>query len=327
MRFATLSHLLSHENIRFIPKSWIKDDLIVSPELDVMGTKGYVIALRLLPQEIIGSPQDKIREKILNAAVFAQDELGVDVVQLGALTTSVTDGGVWLTQRKEYTGFVTHGDSYTAAVTCQTVMKTLDLLKEKPSDETLAVVGAYGVIGEAVSKILVPQFSRSILIGRRKEKLRKLASELEGCFNITTKLGTKHADVVITATSHPTALLESKHLKQNAIVVDVSQPVNLSAEVCRQRSDIIRIDGGYVSFPVESALPIPGLPKGKVFACIAEVIMQAMEEERSHHVGSIDLGHLRRTEEWGEKYGFKLEGLTNFGESIKIGTYEGKKGA
>ena len=316
MKFATLSHLLYKDNLQYIPKSWIKDDLIISPELDVMGTKGYVIALKLLPQQIMGLPHDKVRQKILDAAVFAYDELGVEVLQLGALTTSITDGGVWLVKQDKYNGLVTHGDSYTAAVTCQAVMKSLSLLEKKPSEQILAIVGSYGIIGEAVSKILVPRFSHSVLIGRRKEKLEELASKLEGNCKTTTRLETKNADIIITATSHPTALLESKHIKEKAIVVDVSQPVNLSAEVCKRRTDVIRVDGGYVDFPIESSLPIPGLPPGKTFACIAEVVMQAMENERENHVGSIDPDYLHKTEKWAEKYGFTLNELTNFGKPL-----------
>ena len=318
MKFATLSHLLNQDNLKFIPESWIKDNLIVSPELDVMGTKGYVVALKLFPEQMMNLPAGKIKQIVFNAAVFTQEELGVEIIQLGALTTSVTDGGVWLVKQEGYNGLVTHGDSYTAAVTCQAVIKCLNFLKKKPSEQILAIVGSYGIIGEAVSKILVPQFSHSILIGRKKEKLNKLASKLEGSFNTSTKLETKKADVVITATSHPTALLESEHLKEKAIVVDVSQPVNLSAEVCKHRNDVIRIDGGYVDFPVKSPLPIPGLPPGKTFACIAEVIMQAMENEHENHVGSIDLNYLDKTKKWAKKYGFLLNKLTNFGQPLNL---------
>jgi predicted amino acid dehydrogenase len=103
-------------------------------------------------------------------------------------------------------------------------------------------------------------------------------------------------------------------LKQHAIVIDVSQPPNLSKVVCRQRPDICRIDGGYVDFPGE--IPIPGMPVGKNFACIAEVIMQAIENERKNHVGSIDLTHLRTTELWAKKYGFILKELTNYGKPV-----------
>jgi len=317
MRFATISHLLNETNIGSIPRSWIKDDIIVSPELDVNGAKGFVIALKKLPKEVMGSSKDEIRQYVLKAAVFAQNELDVDLVQLGALTTSVTSGGEWLVDQREYTGFVTHGDSYTAAVTCQAVYKALGLFGKNPYELVLAVVGAYGIIGEAVSKILVPRFKHSILIGRREHKLEELSNKLEGDFETSVKLETKKADVVVTATSHPMALLKSENLKKDAVVVDVSQPPNLSHEVCKSRPDVFRVDGGYVSFPEEYAFPIPGMPRGKNFACIAEVVMQALEDEPGNHVGGIDLGFLHKTEKWGRKYGFLLNELTSFGETIK----------
>jgi predicted amino acid dehydrogenase len=259
-------------------------------------------------------PRETVRKYILDAALFLQKDYGVDIIQLGALTTSVTDGGVWVAKQKEYIGYVNHGDSYTAAVTCQVVLKALHFFDQEPSDQIIAIVGAYGVIGEAVSKILVPQFQHAILIGRRKEKFKDLEKNINGDFETTVELKTKETDVIVTATSHPDALLQPEHLAKDAIIVDVSQPPNLTYEVCQQRPDIHRIDGGYVDFPVQ--IVIPGMPPGKNFACIAEVIMQAMENERKNHVGSIDLHHLRTTEQWAEKYGFILKELTNYGKRV-----------
>jgi len=319
MKFATIGHLIDEKSSKQLPKTWIHKKLIVSPEIDIDGTKGHIIGLMLTAQQIMGLPRNKIRQDILDAALFAQNELDVDVIQLGALTTSVTSGGRWLADQKEYAGFVNHGDSYTAAVTCLAVRKALNLFKKNPSDVILAVVGAYGVIGEAVSKLLVPQFSHSILIGRREEKLKELERNLKGSFDTTIDLKTKDADIIVTATSHPKALLKSDHLKEDAIIVDVSQPPNLLPDVCRNRPDICRIDGGYVDFPKEHHIPIPGMPIGKLFSCIVEVIMQAMENEHKNHVGCIDLEHLRKTEKWAKKYGYTLNELTNFGKTIDQG--------
>lgn len=314
MKFATIGHLIDEKTIEEFPKSWIHNKLIVFPEMNVNEMKGYLTALTLTARQIIELPREVIRKNILDAALYVQNELDVDLIQLGALTTSVTDGGVWVTKQKEYTGYVNHGDSYTAAVTCQTVIKALNFFNRESIDQVLAIVGAYGVIGEAISKILVPQFKHSILIGRREEKLQELKILLKGNFETTTDIKTKNADIVVTATSHPTALLNSNHLKKNAIVVDVSQPPNLSYDICQKRPDIHRIDGGLVNFPMK--IPTSVIPAGKNFACIVEVIMQALENERENHVGSIDLIHLRKTEKWAKKYGFTLNELTNFGKAL-----------
>jgi len=314
MKFATIGHFLDEKNTDQFPESWIHGNLIVSPELNVHGIKGYITGLTLTARQMMELPRETVRKHILDAALFLQNELGVDVIQLGALTTSVTDGGAWVVKQREYRGYVNHGDSYTAAVTCQATLKALTLFQKNPSDQVLAIIGAYGVIGEAVSKILVPQFRHAILIGRRQEKFKKLEENVEGDFETTVELKTKEVDIIVTATSHPTALLQSEHLKKNAIVVDVSQPPNLSSIVCKQRLDVCRIDGGLVDFPIK--IIIPGMPKGKNFACFVEVIMQALENERENHVGSINLTHLRKTEKWAEKYGFTLNELTNFGKPL-----------
>ena len=316
MKFASLSHLIDEKTRESIPKTFFHDDLIISPELNIRETKGYIIALNLTAKQIMKLPRENIRAKILNAALFAQEELNVELIQLGALTTSVTEGGKWIVDQPGFKGFINHGDSYTAAITCQTVIKILKDFNKDPSEAVLAIVGAYGIIGEAVSKILVPKFYKSILIGRRMDKLKDLESSLKGNFETSTNMITKDADVIVTATSHPEALLESENMKKNAIIVDVSQPPNLSREMCQKRPDIFRIDGGYVEFPLESPIPIPGMPVGKNFACFAEVIMQAMENERNNHVGTVDMNHLEKTEKWGNKYGFILKELTNFGEKI-----------
>jgi fatty aldehyde-generating acyl-ACP reductase len=314
MKFATIGHLRYEEDIFQFPRSWIQGNLAVSPELDVRGTKGYITGLTLTAHQMMELPREVVRQHILDAAIFLQERFDVEVIQLGALTTSVTDGGVWMTKQKAYEGFVNHGDSYTAAVTCQSVVKGMRFFQKEPSEHRIAIVGAYGVIGEAVSKLLVPEFQHAILIGRKKEKFKDLEEHLQGDFETTVELKTKEADVIVSATSHPEALLRSEHLGRDAIVVDVSQPPNLSVEVCRQRPDVHRIDGGIVDFPVP--IVIPGMPPGKNFACIAEVIMQAMENERKNHVGSIDINYLHKTEKWANKYGFLLNELTNFGQSI-----------
>ena len=316
MKFAILGHLIGEQTPNQPPNDWtVEENMFVSPEFNFNGAKGYGISIKFSPKQMMELPRDKVRQKILDAALFAQNELGVGLIQLGGLATSVTSGGVWLAEEKQYQGFVNHGDSYTSAVTCQTVFKILNMFEKKHSELVIAIIGAYGIIGEAVSKLLVPKFSHSILIGPRKEKLRELEVKLNGSFETTVDLKTRGADVIVAATNHPAALLNSYHLKEKAIVIDVSQPPNISSEICQQRPDVFRVDGGYVDFPTSYSIPF--MPSGKIFACIVEIIMQVMENERQNHVGSIDLEHLYKTRKWAGKYGFTLNELTNFGKVIK----------
>jgi len=314
MKFGTIGHLIDEKTIDLIPKNWVNEKYIVSPEMDIKGTKGHLIVLKKTAKEVMNLPKEEIRQIILDAAIYAQNEYRIDLIQLGALTTSVTSGGNWLINQPEYKGYITHGDSYTAAVTCQAVNKILEIKKEKSMDLSLAIVGAYGIIGEAISKKLASLFKKTILIGPKIEKLYDLTNKINGNYEISTDLRTNNADAIITATNHPAALLDSQNLKKNAIVIDVSQPPNLSMEICINRPDVIRVDGGIVNFPAD--YPIPGLPKGKILACIAELIMQALEDENKNHINSINLKHLNKTEKWAKKHGFELKELTNFGFTI-----------
>lgn len=314
MKFATIGHLIDKSTIKLIPKDWIHEKYIISPKIEIENTSGHFIALKLTPEQIMGQPRAKIQNEILKAIIFAQNELHIDLIQLGALTTSVTNGGKWILEQNEYDGYINHGDTYTASVACQAVLKTLKKFNKNPKEQKIAIVGAYGIIGEAVSKILVPKFFHSILIGRKEQKLKELMKKLKGNFETAISMNTIDADVILTATNHTTSLLESQHLKKEAIIIDVAQPPNLSYNVCNERPDICRIDGGFVDF--KKNIEIPGLPPGKILSCVAEVIMQAMENERKNYVGSIDLRYLYTTEKLAKKYGFTLNELTNFGNPI-----------
>lgn len=316
MKFASIGPLIKEVQSRQFPAEWKHNDLIISPKINIYNTSGYIVGMKFSPDEMLTKPRDYIQQEIINTASFLNKEFDVDVVQLGGFTTSVTRGGEVFLNQQTFHGYVTHGDSYTAAVTCQAIERILSLKEKDPSKLTLAIIGAYGIIGEALTKILTPQFNKTYLIGRRIDKLINLQKKIQkkNDAKISTELLTKKADVIITATNHPKTLLSSNLLKKNVIIIDVSQPPNVSRDLCTKRPDIVRIDGGYVHFPFESYIPF--MEKDKIFACIAEVIMQALENNKENHVGAIDFNYLKKTEQWGKKYGFILRELTNFGKIL-----------
>lgn len=318
MKFASIGPLIEDLKFKQFPKEWIHGNLAISPEIPIYHTSGHMVGMNISPEKMLQKPREQIQQDIIDAAAYLGQTFNIDIIQLGGFTTSVTNGGKSFLHQNIYKGYVTHGDSYTAAVTYEAVEKVMDIKELDPSDLTCAIIGAYGIIGEALTKLLIPRFQKTILIGRRTEKLDQLTSQLnaDDNFQTTTELKTNTADIVVTATNHPTALLTSNHLKQNACVIDVSQPPNLALDVCRKRPDIFRVDGGYVNFPFKTHIPF--MEQGKIFACIAEGIMQALETHKNHRVGSIDLEYLRTTRKWAEKYQFTLKNLTNFGKELEI---------
>ncbi len=75
MKFATIGHLLDEKNIEQFPESWIHGNLVVSPELDVHGTKGYITGLTLTARQMMELPRELVRKHILDAAFFSKMNL------------------------------------------------------------------------------------------------------------------------------------------------------------------------------------------------------------------------------------------------------------
>ena len=88
--------------------------------------EGYIIAVLLNGRQMMSLPKEKTRKRILDAVFYTQNELKVDVIGLGSLIASVTDGGAWLVQQPDVDVSITHGDTFTVAVAQQGIEKILE---------------------------------------------------------------------------------------------------------------------------------------------------------------------------------------------------------
>jgi predicted amino acid dehydrogenase len=303
--------------IRFLPK---KFDILPWANFDVFGkAEGWIIVVFLTGEQMLTLPRRYVQDRILEAVLFAQDRLGANLVGLGAYTAPLTDSGKWLVKQDSVRINITHGDSYSVAIAIEGIHKIVRELKLESRMLDLAIVGAYGLIGKAMARLLSSEFKSMLLIGRNELKLEKLKEELKNFGNITASTNISdivRSDIIITATSYPGALIQPQHIKEKAIIYDIAQPINVSKGVCEKRPDIIRIDGCFVKIPGIDLKADMGPPKGTTFSCLAETIMQALEDDDEDHVGEIDLSHVKRTSEWQKKYGFKHADFTNFGHTI-----------
>jgi len=282
---------------------------------------GHIILIWLTGAQVMDPSKNKtVKKRILDATLYAQNCLGCDVVGLGALTASVTKSGEWLTQIPEVKVSITHGDSYAAALAIQGVEEIIKKINLPKKDSTLAVIGATGIIGEAVSLALAPKFDKLILIGRNVFQLKALQEKVATCgcqAEIDYDLiQVRNADIVITATSAPKAIIKPEHLKQNAVVFEVSQPRNVPLAVIKQRSDILLIDGSIASVPQNIKFWWMSLPPQHTFGCMAETILQTMVNDKNHHVGKIDLSFMDTVLERGRLFGFPAAQFTSFGKDV-----------
>lgn len=270
--------------------------------------KGWIIGCPLAASQMLKN-RKLAKKKILKTAKLAE-KLGVKIIGLGALISSLTNGGLELANKIRTP--LTTGNSYTVAVTLEGVNK---IIKEKNIDLRLswiAIIGATGSTGEAVSKILASKAFKLILIGRTPKHLYSLADSLcEINPKIVAEVSTDvrsiiKADIVIVATSAIEALVKQEHLKIGAVVYDITQPQNVSPDIIKIRKDILVIDGGLVETPGINFHFNFGLPREIAFACLAETMLLALEGkfDRSF-VGRVKIDQVKKLKELGEKYGFR----------------------
>ena len=306
-----------------------KKSFVVASHFQIFDkAEGWLVGLTLTPQQMKNLPKEKVQKKILEAVLFSQEKLGAELLMLGALTSPLTSAGRWLTENPKIKLKITNGNTYTAVISIEAVEKAARLANLDLSQIKIAIVGATGVIGEAITKHFNQKEVNLILVGRTQEKLQRLRSSLTGQnYELTNDL-TKiiQADIVVTATSHPTALIRPELLKENAIVVDVAEPPDVPSNIAETRPDIVCIDGGRVKTKGVDLKMKLGLPKNTSFACMSEVILQALEEEKENHIGSINPKHMKKTQEWAKKWGFELADFTSFNKPVSLVEFKRPKG-
>jgi len=298
---------------------------VVASHFDIIGqAEGYIVGIALTPRQINSPQKAVVRKKILAATLYAQNKLGCDFLMLGGLTAPATTAGLFLTENPQVKLNVTTGNAYTAAITLHSVYEAAKKAKLNLADLTIAVIGATGTIGDAVSRILENQVKDLILVGIDDDKLKKLDAKMQKSNHIATKdlTAISRADIIVTATSHPEALIDPKILKRKSIVIDVAEPSDMPKDFELQRPDVINIDGGRAKWPNVNPGKILGLPDNVGFACITEGMMMTLENDRQPHVGTIDLDYLRKTEEWGKKYGWDVADFTSFNKPVPESKFE-----
>jgi acetylornithine/succinyldiaminopimelate/putrescine aminotransferase/predicted amino acid dehydrogenase len=186
-RFAFLMHPLDVENYHQFDESLLAfseselkeltgkwNDLIepfvVSRTLitSSCGKKAYgeFIGVPRTTEELVEMPKKQALDE-LKAAIMLAKERGAKIVGLGAYTSVVSMGGLYV---KDEGVPVTTGNSYTVVAAIDAVNTALKRLEIPTSYTTAAVIGAAGAIGKGLSMLLSETVSSLILIGNPNNK-------------------------------------------------------------------------------------------------------------------------------------------------------------
>lgn len=290
-------------------------------------TNGCFIVATFIP-DMIEKDIWAIFAKVVRACKVAE-KAGVGIVTLGGFTSIVAERiGRDIAHQVDVP--VTTGNTLTAAMVIDGLVKASDLVGRDISSAKVAIIGGTGDIGSACAKVLVNKVKELTITGRTKANLRKLRAELskvrKAKIIATTDnlMAVRDADIVISAASAVSAILNIDWFKPGSIICDVGYPKNISYTPTN-REDIFVFSGGLVkpptplSFPIDIGLPSPDA----IYGCFSEAIILALEkryENFSFGRGNITPERIDQIRDLGKKHGFEVAdfywGNRLIGESI-----------
>jgi fatty aldehyde-generating acyl-ACP reductase len=338
-KFSFIIHPLDIQDFtRMFPKAGYLPDFVLEgitrflPPFKVSEIKGFqstgsdvegeLICSPVTSRQLLSLPVKVSQRKILSAVKLAAKN-GAKIVGLDALTAVVGDGGVTIARNAGIP--VTTGNSYTVFIALEGTKKAAEVMGIDWSGANVVILGATGSIGSVWAQMLARENRYLTLVARRQSKLEllseKILYETGLAVKITSNLkaALREADVVITLNSVLEAPLEPEDLKTGAVVCDVARSRDVSRKVVEKRKDVLVIEGGVIDVPGKPEFNFNfGVPLGKCFACMAEVMILALEKRyESYSLGrEITIGQVEEMGRLAQKHGFKLAGLCRFEKCI-----------
>ena len=306
----------------FFPPVYISEIKGIRSVKTGRSTNGWFVACPLTPARMMSLPAPVVYRKIIQTGQMAE-KLGANMLGLGAFTSVVGDGGV--TIAKSLNIPVTTGDSYTVAIAVKAILAAAQKMDIPLHEATLAVVGGSGAIGSVCAEMLAPAVRKIILLGKNRPERLKIAAaraRAAGCPEVVTStdmLDLRAAHLVVTVTSAIDTIIEPHHLREGAVICDVSRPRDVSRAVVEERQDVLVIEGGMVEIPgpVDFGFDF-GLPPKMAFACMAETIALTLEGRLENFTlgKSITLEQVQTIDRIATGHGFALGGFRSFERAI-----------
>lgn len=285
--------------------------------------EGDMILVSLLPDQILTLNADFVLKKVIEAGKVAE-KLGDKIVGLGAYASQVGRKGVLIAENLNIP--VTTGSSYTVTVAIEATVKAAESAGIELPKAKIVVIGATGAIGNVCSKLLVRQGAQLTIVARNYPRLAALKKEMlniapSAIIDIQTDIfeAIKNADIILTSTSTPMDLVDTRILKPGTIICDISRPKNVSESLLEDRQDILVIEGGIVKPPGDVDFHFSfGLPPGLAYACIAETMLLTLEGRFENYSigGNISIEKAEEMGRLAKKHGFKLAELMSFNKQI-----------
>jgi len=305
---------------------------------DIVGLKapdgrevdGALIYCPLLPEQMIANNGEGALKRTIEAVRVAES-LGVKIVGLGAYAAQIGKKGVLVSEAVQVP--ITTGTCYTVATAIQGIETACRAVGLPLHRACLGIVGATGGIGSTCAEILAGKVGSLILNARNVTRLDDLVGRLKEKVpslevSQTTELDwlIANADVIVTATSTPTSLVDARSLRPGTIICDVSRPRNVSPETVEDtHGSVLVFDGGIVKPPGEVDFDFYfGLPPGLAYACMAETMILGLsgQFEGFSVGGNITSSKVQEILRKGDALGFRLAELRWCDREVPKETFE-----
>jgi len=345
-KFCFVIHPLSFEHVArlqimralrsFVPERFLEDALaqvrpwpvgLVRDVVSATGAKaeGVLYVIPMTSKAIMRFPPEFLYRRLLQVAEDAAAK-GCQLMGLGAYTSVAGDAGLTVSQRSPIG--VTSGNSYTVAATLMTLERAATRCGIDISRAHLLIIGATGSIGAICARMAASRVGELSLVSPRPEKLLELRRTLEQDnpqMKITINMSRdadeflSKADGIITTTSSVEPVVDIRALKPGCLVLDVARPPDIKADVAARREDVLVIESGEVRLPEGAEVTYNiGLPKGVIYACLAETLLLALDGRVGHFTlgREIEPEKVNLIAEIGLKHGFELASIHSFGRAV-----------
>ena len=203
---------------------------------------------------------------------------------------------------------VTTGHPFTVAILSSMVNKVIGLHPKK--NPLVAIVGAAGSTGSCCCRQLAKDGVNNLLLVDREKSsgvtdLSLLSSEiaqLNRDATIKTSVNLedlKQAEIIVVVSSSDEVLINAEHLKPGAIVIDDTQPRNVSPKIVEERKDIrvitvlAQIKGLIPNYSFDKHIPLTDV----VFTCVGDIIARLLTRTTGGSTGPADMASVQRVME------------------------------
>jgi predicted amino acid dehydrogenase len=271
--------------------------------------RGQVIFCPMVPEQMFKDLY-RARKRVYQAIALGEHQ-GPKVIAVGGLCPAIIRGKWKLLDSVK--PLITTGRIYSSVLTAHDLNRVAERIGLDLPSATMAVVGAAGATGALVSKLLVDQIGRLILVDRRLNALKEVAAHLRQLrpdiqIELTSEIKTiETADAVIAAASSTGAIIEPQHLKTGTIIIDCGQPHNVTEDLMAKRQDIVVIEGGLALLTeMKCDFDFGLLAENEVFGCLSEAILLCWAEKYKRHgfEGRSELQLAKEFSEIGKSLGF-----------------------